>query len=111
MHVHFHMQTDGWLNEKQNNDEDEDEEDIRKSEWERASLRLRKQISSAVREWPRSPISHCNEAHQLRLTTQAHTLSYKACSESRNQAPHGAVEFPFNFKRKRTIKKITTWKT
>lgn len=32
MHVHFHMQTDEWLNEKQNNDEDE--EDMRESELE-----------------------------------------------------------------------------
>lgn len=40
--------------------------------------RPRKQISSAVREWPRSPISHRTEAYQLRLTTHAHTHTHNA---------------------------------
>lgn len=40
--------------------------------------RQRKQISSAVRKWPRSPISHCTEAYQLWLTTRAHTHTHIA---------------------------------
>lgn len=55
---------------------------------------------------PRSPISHCTEAHHPRLTTlvcvhtHTHTLLLIILAWSTEpQAPHREVDFQFNFQR------------